>query len=136
MSTFCLLPTCWNTSEDLEHILVWCPAHKEVRIRVLAMWAEYLANKPLLAKVVHHYTLTPGNYLVQFLLDPSVPPLVITLGLARPRHGEDAITFLFYLTLTFCHSILKSQLRLIGLISHLSLCSCSPDHEWSQGEIY
>ena len=97
-----MLPTCWKTSEDLEHILVRCPAHREARTRVLAMWADYLATRPHLATVVHHYTSTPGTHLIQFLVDPSVLPLVITLG---QEHGEDAINALFYLTRTFCYSI-------------------------------
>ena len=110
---FCLLPTCWKTSEDLEHILVRCPAHREARTRVLALWADYLATRPHLATVVHHYTSTPGTHLVQFLVDPSVLPLVITLG---QEHGEGAVNALFYLTRTFCYSIHRCRLKLLGLI--------------------
>ena len=109
----CLLPTCWETSEDLEHILVRCPAHRQARARVLAMWTDYLATRPHLATVVEHYTALPGSHLVQFLVDPSVLPLVITLG---QEHGEDAINALFYLTRTFCYSIHRCRLKHLGLI--------------------
>ena len=110
---YCLLPTCWNTIEDLEHILTHCPAHREARTRVLAMWADYLATRPHLATVVTHYTSTPSSHLIQFLLDSSVLPLVIILG---QEHSEAAIHSLFYLTQTYCYSIHRSQLKHLGLI--------------------
>ena len=37
---------------------------------------------------VQSYTSTPGPQLVQFLVDPSVLPLVITL---RQEYGEEAV---------------------------------------------
>ena len=100
-------------SDDLEHSLVRCPAHRTARTRVLAMWADYLATRPHLATVVEHYTDTAGTDLVQFLVDPSVLPQVITL---RQEHGEEVINAVFYLTRTFCYSIHRCRLKLLGLI--------------------
>ena len=110
---FCTLPTCWRSSEDLEHILVHCPSHRAARTRVLALWRDYLASRPHLATIVDHYTSTPGQHLVQFLVDPSVLPLVITL---RQEQGEEALFSIFYLTRTYCYSIHQSRLKALGLI--------------------
>ena len=77
------------------------------------MWADYLVTMPHLATVVEHYSTIPGPHLLQFLVDPSVLPLVIIL---RQEHGEEVINSLFYLTRTFCYSIHRCRLKLLGLI--------------------
>jgi hypothetical protein len=107
---FCTLPTCWRSIEDLEHILVHCPTHRAARTRVLAL---YLSSRPHLSTVVDHYTSIPAPHLVQFLVDPSVLPLVICL---EQEHGEEALFSIFYLTRTYCYSIHQSRLKALGLI--------------------
>ena len=102
---FCVLPTFWRSNEDLEHILVHCPSHRAAMSRVLALWADYLSSRPHLATVVGNYTSTPSPHLVQFLVDPSVLPLVISL---RQEHGEEALFSIFYITRTYCYSIHQS----------------------------
>ena len=78
-SGFCQLPSCTEVTEDLTHILLLCPSYEESRHRVLNMWLEHLTDKPHIQSVVQHYTATQDTDSVQFLLDPSVLPLVISL---------------------------------------------------------
>lgn len=62
---------------------------------------------------VQSYTSTPGPQLVQFLVDPSVLPLVITL---RQEYGEEAVSSILYLTRTYCHTLHKSRLKMLGIV--------------------
>ena len=71
-----------------------------------------MANKPFLLPVVRLYTLDADTKLfVQFLLDCTVLPEVIRL---RQLHGECVHDSLLYLTRTFCFSIHKVRLKLLG----------------------
>ena len=61
----------------LEHQLVWCPALEGVRTRVLQLWGEYVADKPLLHALVVHYTSGATQDFMNFILNPSSCHLII-----------------------------------------------------------
>ena len=54
----------------------------------------------------------PQNSLVQFILDASVHPSVITLV---QTYGQDILMPIFYLTRTWCYSLHRERLKLLGL---------------------
>ena len=72
-----------------------------------------LASHPHLFSLVLNYTSGETDTLVNFILDPSTLPDVI---LARQLLGQDVHNILFYLTRTFCHSLHKAKMKLLGLI--------------------
>ena len=113
-SGMCSLPTCRlePTPGTLVHILTECPDLQPARQRVCDLWAEYLADKPHLLSIATKY-ITEGSQTsqVQFLLDCSVMPEVISLCQDKV---EGVLDSLLYLTRTFCFSIHKSRLKLLG----------------------
>ena len=110
---YCLLPTCTQQCEDLQHILLLCPSLKEARDRVWAMWSNHLSDKPHISDCVHHYTKEQDDSHIQFLLDPSVLPHIISL---TQEYGNSVLQTLFYLTRTFCYSVHRARLKLLGFI--------------------
>ena len=97
---------------SLKHILLDCPDLTPARLRVLALWSEYLEDKPVITKLVNSYTLGCDQELqVQFLLDCSVLPTVIS---ETRLHGKYVLDSLFYMTRTLCFSVHKARLKLLG----------------------
>ena len=72
--------------EDIHHILIICPAHSDARISVLKTWSSNLKQLPHLAPIFKLYT--EDHDPVQFLLDPTVLPSVISL---TQTHGKKII---------------------------------------------
>ena len=100
-------------SEGGKRYLSVAVGQQKARTRVVALRSDYLSSRPHLSTVVDHYTSIPAPHLVQFLVDPSVLPLVICL---EQEHGEEALFSIFYLTRTYCYSIHQSRLKALGLI--------------------
>ena len=109
----CLLPTCNGQIEDLPHVLVGCPALQEARDRVQLMWVNKLSDKPHILNVVKHYVDKPDSDCIQFLIDPSVLPLVINL---KQEYGIVVFDTIFNLTRTYCYSLHIARLKLLGLL--------------------
>ena len=110
----CSLPNCSNdpTPGTLPHILTECLDLGPARMRVFSLWADYIKDKPFLLPVIRKYTVDcePSQHL-QFILDCTVLPDVISL---RQKHGLCVHDSLLYLTRTFCFSIHKTRLKLLG----------------------
>ena len=71
-----------------------------------------LKDKPTLLPVVRKYTLeTSPEQAVQFLLDCTVLPEVISL---TQVHGQFVHDSLLYLTRTYCFSLHKMRLKFLG----------------------
>ena len=110
----CPLPKCSlnPTPGTLPHILTQCEDLQPARQRIFSLWAIHMANKPFLLPVVKKYTLDSNtNMFVQFLLNCTVLPEVISL---RQLHGDCVHDSLLYLTRTFCFSVHKTRLKLLG----------------------
>ena len=110
---FCLLPSCHQVSDDLPHILLHCPSLQEAWDRVMLLWQDHLHAKPNIANICRIYNAECDNEATQLLIDPSVLPETIAL---TQKYGNDALQTLFYLTRTFCFSLHKYRLKMLGII--------------------
>ena len=94
----CRLPGCKGQLGTLHHILLECPALTEARTRAISHWNAFLVPRPWLFPIVAHHTLGGGKHLnLQFLLDPSVLPMVISSSKTNP----EIVPSCFYLVRTW-----------------------------------
>ena len=110
----CSLPTCRQdpTPGTISHILTTCEDLAPARLRIYSLWAEYLKEYPLLLPIIINYTVNcEQSQAVQFLLDCTVLPDVISL---KQQHGQWVYDSLLYLTRSYCFSVHKSRLKLLG----------------------
>ena len=116
----CSLPHCHlngPTPGTLQHLLLYCEDLVPARVRVATLWSKTLLEKPSLLPIVEKYFSSCENeYLViQFLLDCSTLPEVVK---AHQAEGSWVLDTLFYMTRTFCFSMHKARLRLLGKWNH------------------
>ena len=104
----CLSATCNNQVETSEHILLVCPAYTATRERLKALWLG--TSDPNIHTLVSAALDKPTPFFMQFLLDCSVTPDVIS---AAQLHGQMVYDALFYLTRTWCFSIHRERLKLL-----------------------
>ena len=88
---FCLAPTCHNTVESLEHILVQCKAYTESKARLYSLWLS-TRNKVVFNLVLEALS-SETQYLVQFLVDCSVLPSVVK---ATQENGYEILKELLF----------------------------------------
>ena len=101
--------TCYNQPETIEHILVQCSAYSECRQRLYSLW---LSTQNIVAhNLVCEALSSDTEYLVQFLLDCSVLPHVIS---ATQSHGPEILNILFHLTRSWCFSIHRQRMKMLG----------------------
>ena len=116
----CLLQPCnsLNMFEDIEHILLHCSGLNNERRRLESFTKNFVADKPVLQPIVFSYLLkTTDNYLrMQFLLDCSVLPLVIT---SFQAHGDIIHKQLFRISRTWCHSLHVGRMKSLGRYNKL-----------------
>ena len=98
---------------SLEHMLLDCVALAPSRTGVLDLWDRILASHPNLFPIVLQFTMGEADALMQFILDPSTLPEII---LARQTLGQEVHNILFYITRTFCFSLHKAKMKLLGLV--------------------
>ena len=112
---FCLQKSCQDSKiiEDSSHILLHCSALNGQRRRLYHFSYTMLQDMPLLGPILSTYLFEndDDDILMQFLLDCSVLPLVIA---AKQAFGNVIIEKLFKLTRTWCFSLHKSRLELLG----------------------
>ena len=108
---YCLLEKCRNKNmiEDTEHILVSCRAYDECKKKLYSLWLS--TRNPVVHMLVLEAISNTKEYLVQFTLDCSTLPSVI---LAVQEHGSSILEELFYLTRTWCFSIHRERMRMLG----------------------
>ena len=104
----CPSPGCQHIPETLDHLLLQCPAYVHARAGVVRKWKSVAC--PAIADLVCQALAKPSSYLLQFLLDASVLPEVISLIQSQ---GEDILNQLFSLTRTWCYSIHRSRINLL-----------------------
>ena len=97
----CRLPGCVGEQGSLSNILLHCPALAEARAKCISHWSAFLVPRPWLYPVVSHHTLHGDHLHLQFLLDPSTLPLVISTARSHP----DIISSCFYLARTWNFTI-------------------------------
>ena len=97
----CRLPGCEGEVGTLLHILLHCSGLTETRANVISNWSAFLVPCPWLLPIVAHHTLNGDQLNMQFLLDPSVLPLVISSS----KGNQDVLQSCFYLSRTWNFSI-------------------------------
>ena len=106
---YCLVPGCSGTLETIQHILLDCVAYNHNRVRLSRLW---LSNgHPIIKNITSEALSSNREYQVQFILDCSVLPSVIA---ATQQYGSDILEKLFYLTRTWCYSIHRSRMKILG----------------------
>ena len=106
---YCLSPTCNKELEDVEHILIHCKAYRDCKSRLYSLW---LSSANLVVKqIVIEALSNEKSYLLQFIIDCSVLPSVIK---AVQAHGHGILDDLFYLTRTWCFSIHRQRMKMLG----------------------
>ena len=105
---YCLQPTCSSTVETLEHMLLVCPAYKHERDDLLLLWKR--SSDPTICQLLDSLLSGAPLKLLQFILDPSVHPRVITLA---QEFGPDPLRIVFHLTRTWCYTIHRRRAKLL-----------------------
>ena len=106
---YCLSPTCSNELENVEHILIHCGAYTECKRRLYSLWLS--SPNPIVKKLVIEAFSNEIEYLLQFIIDCSVLPSVIR---AVQAHGPGILDDLFYLTRTWCFSVHRQRMKMLG----------------------
>ena len=100
---------CPDSSETIEHILISCMAYNETKKKLYTLWLS--TKVPIVYELVVGALSSEKEYLLQFILDCSVLPKVIS---AAQTHGYEVYEELYYLTRTWCFAIHRQRLRDLG----------------------
>ena len=106
---FCQSPTCNSVVETVEHILIHCRAYTSCKKSLYSLWVS--TPNPIVLGLVLEALSSETAYLLQFILDCSVLPTVIN---ATQKYGFMILEELFYLTRTWCFSVHKQRLMMLG----------------------
>ena len=109
----CRLPGCQDQVGSLEHILLHCPALSDARARAISLWSSFLVSKPSLFPLISHYTMCDEINQMQFLLDPTCLPKVITANQVDPL----TIHHCMYLTRTWNYTIHIERQKMLKLLN-------------------
>ena len=72
---------------------------------------KYAVENPIVAEILFKYTNPNNPLFFQFLLDSSVIPEVIN---AVQLHGEQVLYLIFKVSRTWCYSLHRKRLKLLG----------------------
>ena len=107
----CPAPECPET-ETLQHLLLDCHFYNQTRLKLRRLW-ESTSNPTLLMLLLEILGSSPTTQ-VQFILDASVNPKVILLV---QNYGQDILLPLFHLTRTWCYTLHRERMKLLGAFS-------------------
>ena len=113
-SRTCSAPGCMQP-EDLEHILLCCAYYEQVRTKLRRLWSS--SKEPSVHDLLQQTLVGPSHQLVQFILDPLIHPMVITL---TQKLGPGPLMLVSHLTRSWCFSI------------HNMLSKPQPQHDTTQ----
>ena len=112
---FCLLcPGKFLFGTD-QHFLLHCEALALQRSKVIDLWSRHAEDDEHLHKLLKDILKSPPALLAQFLLDPSVVPEAVALGQKKLINTNS----LFYLTRTWCYSLHRKRLQLLGKFQYI-----------------
>ena len=106
---FCLAPTCHESQETLEHLLIHCPHYNLTRQKIANIWTTSPINN--ITALLPSLLSGPASQLLHFILDPASHPQTIQLTTV---YGNDIQYVLFHLTRSWCFAIHKARLRLLN----------------------
>ena len=87
------------------------------RRRLNLFTTDYVSDKPVLKTIVDEYLYSDTeDDRMQFLLDCSVLPLVIT---AYQKHGQIVHNQLFKISRTWCRSLHVARMKALGRFTRL-----------------
>ena len=112
----CLLCPGENLPGDIEHLLVNCKALEDKRQLLYNFWTQHSEENLGLRNLINSMRASSTTMFVQFLLDPSVVPQVIS-GCQKEAFKIDEV---FHLTRTFCYGLHRRRLQLIGRFNVVS----------------
>ena len=112
-SGHCLLPHCvaLKQIEDEDHILLLCQSLANTRLRLSEFTMAYAKAHPVVCEILLTFTNPNCPQYLQFLIDCSVIPQVIALS---QKHGQIILQHLFKVTRTWCYSLHRDRLKLLG----------------------
>ena len=114
---YCELQPCFSLRlpGSLEHELLECQGLADCRRGIFKLWETKICKSPQLLNIYTRYTSdhVQLSSVMQLLLDPSVLPEVIQLVQSK---DFDTFNQLFYLTRTFCASLHKAKMKILGVI--------------------
>ena len=110
---YCLCPSCDGLfiPEDIEHIFLHCDSLGTTRLRLSNFTMKYAQDVPLLCSTILELTKPCNPLFLQFLLDCSVIPKVISLCM---EHGNVVLHHMFKVSRTWCYSLHRERLKLLG----------------------
>ena len=100
----------------LEHQLLDCPVLSPTRENCQALWRSYCEDKPEIWNLIVSHSGEEIYPQMQFLLDPSCCPIVIS---AIQSLGSGVLSHIYYLNRSWCHSIhlrRRKNLKLLNII--------------------
>ena len=104
----CQAPSCSQTEESLEHILLDCPEYANTRLNIVEKFKS--AKNEEIRKLALFALQQPPTFLMQFLLDASALPITRNL---ISTVGEQILLPLFSLTRTWCYALHRERLALL-----------------------
>ena len=114
---YCLLQGCSGMAQgSLEHIILDCPALLSTRLNLVKLSISVACEYPPVADIIHLVlnTLDQG-YAMQFFLDCSILPTVVTLV---QTNGLGVFHHLFTLSRNWCYSLHRKRMELLGLYQY------------------
>ena len=105
----CKGTSCNQVPETLEHILLCCPSYSMIRGQNIQLWLS--TQQPQISCLVEHILKASSIELLQFILDASTHPRTIALVQSI---GPEILKLIFHLTRSWCFSIHKKRLSLLG----------------------
>ena len=110
---YCLCRSCVGLfiSENIEHVLLHCGSLLSTRLRLSKFPLKYAMTVTLLSRTILELTKPCNPLFLQFLIDCSVIPQVITLC---TDHGQVALHHMFKVSCTWCYSLHRERLKILG----------------------
>ena len=106
---FCKGIFCNQVPESLEHILLWCPSYNQIRAQTVRLWVNN--QDPYVYRLIVNILGSSPSVLVKFILDASTNSQTIALVQVL---GPEVLKIIFHLTRTWCFSIHRKRLSLLG----------------------
>ena len=106
---FCQGSQCNQLPETLDHILLHCTSYRASREKLCRLW--YDTKDCHVSDIIRYILSESSEVLIQFILDATTHPKVISLVQA---HGQTKLQTIFHLTRTWCFTIHKQRLKMLG----------------------
>ena len=111
----CKTPTCYglSRSEDLRHILAFCPSLAPTRRKLMEFTFKYSASLHIqeVRNIILKFCSPIHPEFCQFLVDCSTIPDVIATA---QRYGPVVHEALFRITRTWCYSLHRDRMKILG----------------------